>query len=174
MADVTKELIERVYSFCDKLDNWELGATDFNVSTHEETRDLAWADYLSYLLYLLAVDGEVDGDEVEKVNYYLDMNVDSDSLIHTYKTTSLGEGQIPLICKLFVAADNALYNDYDNPLDDFKLVGLFYTSYSLLGKEFILDDELTRDEMEAYESFMSQMKSYMEENIEFDYTFKVV
>ena len=154
---------------CDSLDKSGNGIINYN--SELTTRELLNLELSKFLMYLSASDGRVDINEAEYINGILEVNLTNLEITRLIKEqniySTMFEEEFPLIFKLFINADNALFQN-EIKMDKWASQ-LLYETYGIIGKDFLAcDDNITETEISDYITFLNMLRENIENNLDFN------
>ena len=158
-----KNMINKLYSLGDLLDKSSLGLSKMPI------RRIIRFDFLKFLMYLSASDGTISYEESNFINEYLEWPQLSPNSIksfieehHIYSVDY--ETKVPSSMKLFVEADNILYEI--NPSSECVFSKYLLGVYAMLGKEFLACDLNTTDnEVQDLTIYLTTLQKFIQTEV---------
>lgn len=172
-----KSAMEQMYQLCDQMEE----KTNFreNMGLHNEATisNVLKMNVICYLAYLAASDGVVSWKESRFIGEIMDVHMTPAKLNEIIQDNNIYstefEEQVPMILQIFVAMDNALYeNGIDNSTElgdaifelyRFLTVGLVESN----GRTAETMDESEREDAQTY---MGMMRAYIDDHTEKHHT----
>jgi SpoVK/Ycf46/Vps4 family AAA+-type ATPase len=124
-------------------------------------------ELLSYILYLSGSDGVIDEEEADFINYYFDMEIDTDTVVELLNITDIDDFDLkpPLSVQLMVVADNLMH--LEDLEDNFAYSRNFPYLYEQLGLELIACDGSSDEiEIEKMTRYCTMISDYIDDNLE--------
>lgn len=161
-----KNMINQMYHLCDVLDDGPLGMTQ--IDPEQTMKGCLRAELTMFLMYLSASDGNIAWEESEFIRDYLDWNLSANEIERFIKENQIYstefENKVPLSMKLFVRADNVVYDNegYNESLISETL----YRAYEMLGKFFLAcDGDITGREVEDLTIYLNTLQEYIQNEV---------
>lgn len=168
-----KEAVSQMYKVCDQMEE----KTNFHETTGIQNdisiSDILKANVLYYMAYLAASDGVISWDETQFIGEILDMHVTPSKLNDLIKENNIYSTEFeedpPIVLKIFVAMDNALYqNGIKTQTDLGEALLDFYRliTVGLVEANGRTGETMMPEEREGAQLYLGMMRSYIEGNTE--------
>ena len=160
-----KNMITQLYELSDKLDEGPFGVAQTSNTTLKNCIEV---ELLSYLMYLSAADGKIASEESAFFRDYFEYDFTTDDIHqlivenHIYSTEF--EQTVPLSMKVFVRADNTIYDEEGH--NDFLASELLFDIFEYLGKEFLAcDNDVSDDEIRDLTIYLHMLENYINNEV---------
>lgn len=160
-----KNMITQLCELSDTLDEGPFGVAQTSNIT---LKNCVEVELVNYLMYLSAADGEIAWEESAFIRDYLEYNFTTDE-IHQFIVenkiySTKFEETVPLSMKVFVRADNAIYDEEGH--NDFLASELLFDIFECLGKEFLAcDDDVSDDEIRDLTIYLHMLENYINNEV---------
>lgn len=160
-----KNMITQLCELSDTLDEGSFGVAQTSNIT---LKNCVEVELVNYLMYLSAADGEIAWEESAFIRDYLEYNFTTDE-IHQFIVenkiySTKFEETVPLSMKVFVRADNAIYDEEGH--NDFLASELLFDIFECLGKEFLAcDDDVSDDEIRDLTIYLHMLENYINNEV---------
>lgn len=160
-----KNMITQLYELSDKLDEGPFGVAQTSNTTLKNCIEV---ELLSYLMYLSAAGGKIASEESAFLRDYFEYDFTTDDIHqfivenHIYSTEF--EQTVPLSMKVFVRADNTIYDEEGH--NDFLASELLFDIFEYLGKEFLAcDNDVSDDEIRDLTIYLHMLENYINNEV---------
>lgn len=158
--DVVK-LIDSLYEMCDTLEG-------FNKYDNIKLRDIAWHDFLAFLVYIGKIGGEISPKRRAFIAIYFEFDVylkEHKALIdegELYANSFLTE--VPFSFRMFVDIDNNIYGQNN---DMQSVVKIYIKELKAISDLFcMIEDNNTEQEEHIINKYLNMLKKYYKNNTE--------
>ena len=160
-----KNMITQLYELSDTLDEGSFGVAQTSSTTLKNCLEV---ELLSYLMYLSAADGKISWEESAFIRDYMEYDLTTDDIhqliVENQIYSTKFEGTVPLSMKVFVRADNAIYDVEGH--NDFLASELLFDVFECLGKEFLsCDDNVSDDEIRDLTIYLHMLENYINNEV---------
>jgi hypothetical protein len=133
-------------------------------STPDDMKMMLQIDFLKFILYLGASDGEITEDEASFIKEYFewDLTIPQWHQFINEHNIDVSTFEVPSTMQFFVKKDNAEYSN-DHSLG--SAIELYITCFKTLGEIFIgTDGEVDSEEVSSLTKYIDAMQKFYEEN----------
>lgn len=157
-----KNMINKLNSLGDLLDESSLGLSEMPM------RKIIRLDFVQFLMYLSASDGTISYEESNFINEYFDWDLSPSDIkyfIEKHDIYSVDyETKVPFSMRLFVAADNTLYDSQGD--SEYLCSQLLLQVYTVLGEEFLACDlNATDNEVQDLTIYLTTLQNFIQTEV---------
>ena len=158
-----KQRVDLILGLADTIDDTPTGLHSSEISL----RNCVRTEWLKFLMYLSASDGQISWEESEFIHDYLDFDLDTDGIHQLVLENNIYsedfENEVPISIQIFAKTDNAYYEATGNKREKDEIsVSLLRRMFLALGQELLAcDDEITDDEINNLTIYMNMLDDFI-------------
>jgi len=158
-----RQRVDLILGLADTIDGTPTGLHSSEISL----RNCVRTEWLKFLMYLSASDGQISWEESEFIHDYLDFDLDTDGIHQLVLENNIYsedfENEVPISIQIFAKTDNAYYEATGNKREKDEIsVSLLRRMFLALGQELLAcDDEITDDEINNLTIYMNMLDDFI-------------